>query len=209
MKGITITTGPVTPILCNRFTDERENPDGGPTVTGDRGTPKEQAEKKLYIGSDGKPMIPGPNMFRCLIDAGKYFKIGKSKVTTLKSSIIPACVSIEEIEIPIQTKEGWTVDTRPVRIPSTGGRILCHRPSFHDWSLTFRVELDEKIMGIKMFREIVDAAGKRIGLGDFRPDCKGPFGKFVVTHWDVEELDDGKTEEKGASDSGVSAEKAA
>jgi len=29
----------------------------------------------------------------------------------------------------------------------------------------------------------VDAAGKRIGLGDFRPDCKGPFGRFVVTKW--------------------------
>jgi hypothetical protein len=35
----------------------------------------------------------------------------------------------------------------------------------------------------KLVREIVDAAGKRIGLGDFRPSCKGPFGKFVVTQW--------------------------
>lgn len=34
-----------------------------------------------------------------------------------------------------------------------------------------------------LFREIVDAAGKRIGLGDFRPACKGPFGKFTVTSW--------------------------
>jgi hypothetical protein len=32
-------------------------------------------------------------------------------------------------------------------------------------------------------REIVDAAGKRVGLGDFRPACKGPFGKFVVVQW--------------------------
>ena len=27
------------------------------------------------------------------------------------------------------------------------------------------------------------AAGKRVGLGDFRPACKGPFGKFVVVEW--------------------------
>ena len=39
------------------------------------------------------------------------------------------------------------------------------------------------MMPIKLAREIMDAAGKRIGLGDFRPDCKGPFGKFVVTKW--------------------------
>lgn len=40
-----------------------------------------------------------------------------------------------------------------------------------------------------LFREIVDAAGKRIGLGDFRPACKGPFGKFVVTSWVIQEND--------------------
>jgi hypothetical protein len=40
------------------------------------------------------------------------------------------------------------------------------------------------MMDPKLFREIVDAAGKRIGLGDFRPATKGPFGKFVVTSWE-------------------------
>ena len=39
------------------------------------------------------------------------------------------------------------------------------------------------MMPIKLMREILDAAGKRIGLGDFRPARKGPFGKFTVTHW--------------------------
>lgn len=36
---------------------------------------------------------------------------------------------------------------------------------------------------VKLFSEIVDAAGSRIGIGDFRPACKGPFGRFVVTSW--------------------------
>jgi hypothetical protein len=39
------------------------------------------------------------------------------------------------------------------------------------------------MLGVKLFREVVDAAGKRIGLGDFRPDCKGPYGRFSVTRW--------------------------
>lgn len=190
MKIINCTIQGVTPLICNRFTDEAmESATSGNRVSsvGDKGTPLEQAEKKLYIGHDGKPMIPNPNMFRCIIDAGKYFKTGKTKVTTLKSSLIPACLTVEEIEIPIQNKEPWRVDTRAVRIPSTGGRIATHRPMFDDWELSFTLELDEDVMSERMLREIVDAAGKRIGLGDFRPDCKGPFGKFVVTHWDVEE----------------------
>lgn len=80
-------------------------------------------------------------------------------------------------------KEPWTVDSRGVVIPSTGGRIACHRPCFNDWTIPFTLELDTDMLQVKLLREIVDAAGKRIGLGDFRPARKGPFGKFVVTSW--------------------------
>ena len=114
----------------------------------------------------------------------KFFKSGKSKVTTIKSSLIPACVEIESVEIPIIYDEPWEVDTRAVRVPATGARILCYRPKFNDWSLRFTIRLDDDVMTSELLREILDAAGKRIGLGDFRPDCKGPFGKFVVTHWE-------------------------
>lgn len=176
----------VTPLICNRFTDEAQSSATSGTrisTVGDRGTPLEQAEKKLYIGLDGQPMIPQPNLFRCIIDAGTYFKAGKSKVTTQKSSLIPACVEVYGTELPIIHKEPWQVDTRPVRIPSTGGRILANRPMFNDWQLSFTMSFDPDMIGAKLLREILDAAGRRIGLGDFRPACKGPFGKFVVVNW--------------------------
>lgn len=178
-----------TPLLCNKFGDDAaQEATSGSRISGirDKGSPLEQATAKLYLGHDGKPMIPQPNLFRCIIDAGTFFKAGKSKVTTQKNSLIPACVEVEGIEIPIIHKEPWTVDTRAVRIPSTGGRILCHRPCFHDWRLEFDMTLDTDLIPLKLFRDIVDAAGRRIGLGDFRPDRKGPFGKFVVVVWEAE-----------------------
>jgi hypothetical protein len=183
---IEVTIEGTTPLLCNRFTDAAAMAASSGTrmaAVGEKGTPREQAEKRLYIGHDGKPIIPQPNLFRCLIDGGSFFKAGKSKVTTQKSSLIPACVEIQGIELPLVSREPWQVDTRAVRIPSTGGRILCHRPSFNDWKITFTMAVDTEMMTVKMAREILDAAGKRIGLGDFRPACKGPFGKFVVTSW--------------------------
>jgi hypothetical protein len=155
------------------------------STVGHRGTPREIAEKKLYMGHTGKPMIPQPNLFAALVAAGKFFKAGKSKVTTQKSSLVPACLEISEIEIPIHHREPWMVDTRAVRIPSTGGRISTHRPCFTDWSLTFSMTLDDSVISAALLRELVDTAGKRIGLGDFRPDCRGPFGKFQVDLWEV------------------------
>ncbi|MEE9177580.1 MAG: hypothetical protein V3U46_04065 [Acidimicrobiia bacterium] len=175
-----------TPLLMNRFTDEAQQKatsGTGSSLIGDRGTAREQAEKKLYT-HEGEIGIPQPNLFRCFIDAGKFFKNGRSKITTQKTSLIPACVEIEGMFLPLKTSEDWQVDTRPVRIPATGGRILAHRPMFEKWGLAFETEVDTSMISVKLFRELVDAAGKRIGLGDFRPDTKGPFGKFVVVEWD-------------------------
>ena len=189
MKTILVEIDGVTPLLMNRFHDEaQQQATSGNRIAavGDKGSPRDQAEKKLYTDDQGRVGIPQPNLFRSILDAGKFFKAGKSKVTTQKSSLIPACLNIDELFIPIESRQGWEVDTRPVRIPSTGGRILAHRPCFHDWRLSFTCDIDTEILSAKLFRDIVDCAGKRIGLGDFRPDCKGPFGKFVVISW-VEE----------------------
>jgi len=190
-----------TPLLLNRFSDEAAmaaSSGNRASAIGEKGTPLQQAQKKLYLDNDGKTIImPQPNIMRCLIDAGSFFKCGKSKVTTQKTSLIPACVDMLFISVPLLYKEPWTVDTRPVRIPSTGGRILCHRPCFNDWALEFECDLDETMMTVGLLRELFDAAGKRIGMCDFRPACKGPFGKFLVTSW--KRLDDIETNGKSPS----------
>ena len=186
MKYVECSISGVSPLICNKFTDaaaEKASNGTGISTVGHRGSPREIAESKLYLGLNGKPMIPQPNLFRSIIDAGTFFKAGKSKVTTLKSSLIPACLAITEVEIPIVHTDPWTVDTRAVRIPSTGGRILAHRPCFFDWRLAFQMELDDTILAVEILRDIVDTAGKRIGLGDFRPATKGPFGRFRVDKW--------------------------
>jgi hypothetical protein len=180
----------VTELICNRFTDEAAQAatDGvrGSSAAADRGTPREISEKKLYIShKTGRPTIPTPNLLRCIVDGGKFTKSGKSQLTTAKSSILMAALDIEGSEIEIIHKDPWRVDTRPVRNPSTGGRFNTHRPMFDDWSLVFTVDLDTSIIGPKTLRTVIDDAGKKIGLGDFRPSCKGPFGKFVVTKWEV------------------------
>jgi hypothetical protein len=189
---ITITVEGISPLLLHAFTDEAQmaatNGSRSSAASSDRGSPQEQAETHLYRGINGDLIIPQPNLFSCLIEGGKFFKAGKSKITTMRSSLIPACVQIQEIEIPLQSDGGWTVDTRAVRIPATGGRIQRHRPCFHDWRLTLSVELDTAEITEKLLREIVDAAGSKIGLGDFRPATKGPFGRFKVVHWQKAEM---------------------
>jgi hypothetical protein len=180
----------VTPLLCNRFTDAAQQAATNGTrmsAVGDKGTPRGSGGTAALSRLGRQAVHPQPNLFRCIIDAGTFFKAGKSKVTTQKTSLIPACVEVVGIEIPIEHKDPWEVDARAVRIPSTGGRILYYRPSFNDWRLSFTLSIDNDLISTKLVREIIDAAGKRIGLGDFRPANKGPFGKFVVVSWQEHE----------------------
>ena len=130
-------------------------------------------------------MIPQPNLLRCLVEGGRFTKVGKAQITTKTSSMMYACLDIQGAEVRIKHTQPWKVDTRAVRIPSTGGRILAHRPMFDDWRLEFVVDLDTSIMSESVLRKIVDDAGSRIGLGDFRPQCKGPYGRFRVDLWQV------------------------
>ena len=199
--GITI-EGTV-PMLMNRFTDEAAQAATSGTrksAVGQQLSPEDDAESRLYTDEHGNIIMPQPNLLMCITAAGKFFKNGKSKISTQKSSLIPACLAFKDVAYRVKGKGGkgkasWSVDTRPVRIPSTGGRILRHRPIFHAWSISFDVDLDTDIISEGLLREIVDAAGKRIGLCDFRPDCRGPFGRFVVTKWAVKE--EPKSKRKG------------
>lgn len=184
---ISISIQGLTPLLLNRFTDAAAlaatSGTRGSSAGADRGTPREIAESKLYLDSNGKFCVPQPNLLRCIVDGGSFHKIGKKQVTTKESSLVYACADIVGLSIPIKTKSEWSVDIRPVVIPATKGRILCPRPRFDDWTLTFELVLNTDIIGVNLMRRIVDDAGTKIGLGDFRPARKGPFGKFVVILW--------------------------
>lgn len=195
---VRVTIQGTSPLLMNRFTEANEVAvSGGTAMTfkGHKGTPREQAEVKRYADLDtGALFLPGANIFACLIAAGTFHKAGKSKLTTMKTSLIPAGLMVDELVCPLHDEKGepltaFEVDSRSVVIPSTGGRVMCHRPRVDAWNCTFTVEIDTEMFSPNLIRAIVDDAGKKIGLGDYRPARKGPFGRFVVSKWEIVEND--------------------
>jgi hypothetical protein len=188
MAFIHATIEGISPLLMNRFDEETEVKISSGTssvMRGSKGTPREQATRKAYADQKGNLYIPGPNIFSCLVQAGKFHKAGKSKITTQKSSLIPAGVSIVELICPLNTKN-FEVDSRSVVIPATGGRIMCHRPRLDVWRLSFTLDVDLSMFSVALIRQVLEDAGKKVGLGDFRPDRKGTFGRFAIVEWQEE-----------------------
>jgi len=52
------------------------------------------------------------------------------------------------------------------------------------WALSFGVEYDDEEIPKSVLKELLDYAGRRVGIGDFRPSTGGPFGRFIITKFE-------------------------
>ena len=64
--------------------------------------------------------------------------------------------------------------------PNTKGRIMISRPRFLEWGLKFELICDDDNIPEKVIEAALILGGKSVGIGDWRPDKKGRFGKFEV-----------------------------
>jgi len=140
-----------------------------------------QAKQKLYINPKGKLYQPSTHFMGALIEAGKHKKVvGKGKATY--SKICGYAAQIEEFEIPHEIQE-WEVFTVLAVNPNTKGRNPLSRPMLKKWKLTFHVVFDDSEIQPSIMKELFDIAGRIVGIGDWRPQKKGPYGKFQVVEW--------------------------
>lgn len=143
-------------------------------------SPEEQAEYSAYRDPNTESLyIPGIAIQRSFIASASYSK-GKGRGSLQKP--VAACVMVNPERCDLGVKE-YLIDSRPVVIAATKGRIVRHRPRLDNWQVVFEIEYDDTLLTETQLRRIVDDAGSRVGLLDFRPERKGPFGRFMVIDW--------------------------
>lgn len=57
-------------------------------------------------------------------------------------------------------------------------RILRTRAKLDEWAATFTVEVDDELVDERQLAPWLDIAGRRIDLGDWRPEKSGHGGRF-------------------------------
>lgn len=135
------------------------------------------ALKKLYVNKKMQIIQPSVHIERALIEAGKKIRIkGQGKATY--SKLFGSMISVypEDIVHEIQDVDMFKC---LVVIPSTKGRIMRCRPILREWALTFDIEYDVEIDPMSIL-EALRIAGRYVGVGDWRPEKKGKYGKFKL-----------------------------
>ncbi len=173
-------------LLMHRWAEEAEAEEGTRAIHIRRRDPREEAEKVAYRHTDGSLYLPGASVARMLREAGGSHKQRGSR-KSLKF-IVPAAVLVVDEMIVLRDDEGkplhaFEVDSRPVVIPSTKGRIMRHRPRLNAWGMEISLEIDQTMIEAETVHQLMEEGGRRLGLGDYRPERGGPFGRFVVVSW--------------------------
>ncbi len=186
MKTVEVTIKGITPLLQHRFTEKSEQPGVTRPVLDQPRDPRAEAEQYAYRNGSSY-YFPGAAIARLLREAGGSHKL-KGNRKSIKY-IVPAAVIVSSDAITILKNDckskvtKFEVDSRPVVIPATKGRIMRHRPRWDAWAAKFILEIDPEVLTVELIHQLLTEGGTRIGIGDYRPERGGPFGRFRVTSW--------------------------
>lgn len=163
----------ISPLICHRRSPENIRPNPG-----HEHNDEEDFQNSLYPKVNGKHSFIAAGLKKCAVGAaGKFLRSVKVGVAKGSFFIPVEYVAIEGDE-PIQRQDVVTI---------RGQAIVRTRAQFNNWKIVFPVEFS--VVGNTSVEQIVNlfnVAGSCVGLGDWRPEKGGIFGRFKVI--EVKEL---------------------
>jgi hypothetical protein len=106
-----------------------------------------------------------------------------------KGTAVKQALVLQDFEIPLvhngpdsledMWKDPQYRDTRAARVGKAV--VMRTRPKFPEWALVTQAYLDESALDYEILQAIADKAGMLVGIGDYRPEKGGTFGRFKAT----------------------------
>jgi hypothetical protein len=145
----------------------------GKTIEDHREVARLEWEGSLYHDAESGIHVPAANVERSLLDAARMFKLG----TKVQRGLFVTSDAMP-LDIGDQRSAGQIIDDENFRLVASvkvgQQRVMRCRPCFRSWSITGTVYLDESQIEPDQLRQIMDTAGRLVGLGDWRPR----YGRF-------------------------------
>lgn len=131
-----------------------------------------------FIDENGNFYLPSDHIRMSLINAGSFMKSKVGNARKSMANIVAAMFSInpEQIELP----KFDTVDVRSAVNRNVKARIIVKRPKWMDWKAKFTLIIDDDTITKDTVADLLSYAGRYVGIGSYRPEHKGQFGRFEV-----------------------------
>ena len=140
-------------------------------------------ESYVYRTEDGEIAIPGEYLRMAIIGAAKYRQDPRSSRKSMSDLMKAAIVSLTPLA-SLGEKSWDFLDKRRVCIQRAA--ITRTRPAMKSgWCATIQLQCNlPEYVAPDLLNEVIQQAGKLIGVGDFRPS----YGRFQVVKFEVIDL---------------------
>jgi len=133
----------------------------------------------LYYDEGVGLYLPGAMLKASMVNGAKMQRLGAA----FKRSVI-----VLEDMIPLNyegptTPDGLWEDKNFVDVRSVGvmtARVMRYRPKIRNWSVNATILYAEDLVEEADLMRAIENAGMFAGVGDFRPECGGNFGRYSV-----------------------------
>lgn len=133
----------------------------------------------LWLNGENRPAIPSSAIRACIESAAKKAKQGgqvREGLIVLETSFT---YDVDKYGATLDKLVQTTQYTTGVKAGQ--GRILRTRAMFDvPWSCNFTVDADDELVDRPQLESWLDIAGRRIGLGNWRPEKSGTYGRFEL-----------------------------
>lgn len=153
----------------------REKQAGKKTKARDVREPEAEAMAAAYYTEDGEYGIPAMAIKAAMIGAA-HKDLGIEK-TLVKKALFLRCDDANMV-LPI-AYEKMVIREDQVRV-GQGSADLRYRPEFRGWSAVVVFEVDTALLTDADLVNLLNRAGFGVGIGEWRPEKGGEFGRFSV-----------------------------
>ena len=144
-----------------------------------------ETQTAFWLNSAGTPEVPAAALRACIETGARKVKQGPQVREGLVIESVDAFhYDFEKLGTTVEQLSKTTQFTVGVVVQRS--RILRTRAKFDAWGVTFTIEVDPELCDKEQLLNWIDIAGRRIGLGDWRPEKSGHYGRFGVEK--IEEL---------------------
>lgn len=177
---VTVTLDGDTPFLSNAFSEDtvqalEDKMTGKPTTGRDKLDVERKFKNSLYVYDKKSYGIKREALYLCAKQAA-----GKVKLRGVGGTFAIIGGNSEGLLRIDGAKP--RMDRRAVKVGPFGARVatLAYRGRFDKWSVTFQIKYNAQMITAEQLVNLYETAGFCVGIGDYRPECDGEFGRFHV-----------------------------
>lgn len=131
--------------------------------------PEADYEACFYRTSDGEYGFPAIGVKASMVSACRFVD---AKMTVLRGACHIDCEMLPVIGEPRPRED-------MVRV-GMGTADIRYRPEFPEWKMPVTIKYNSSVISAEQIANLLNAAGFGVGIGEWRPEKNGSYGRFHV-----------------------------